>query len=391
MRNTRVSTRYISSALNIGLKTYSTLCLLLLFSTVYQVHAFAESRLAVLELQGEVGTITQRQAWTDSIRSAAIKVLRGADIAVIDRDQFRELLDPQRDLSQCVGLCAAELAREVGAHWSLSGSLVTEPNGVHHGSDRDQVLFTLKLHSASGALMEVKQVRGDIAEVGRNHIPSLTQDLLQAVFKPLESNIPESVEAHRDPDHPSVSPRDDQAAKRNEKPVQEVWTVFPTDSSSAIRCVSPLISSADYQQCVASGTCQPVARWGRCRVTSSQPVRCVNLQQALQYSQWRGAALLTVHEWRTWIMTTKYDTGLYEWLSPSSESESTDWREKILTMNRSSLKSASPLFAFRYAQRRAQRGEKIGRVKSRRSPPAFQVTDLSFRIVTTSPSDCLPE
>ena len=391
MRNTRVSTRYMSSAHNIGLKTYSTLCLLLLFSTVYQVHAFAESRLAVLELQGEVGTIAQRQAWTDSVRSAAIKVLRGSDIAVIDRDQFRELLDPQRDLSQCVGLCAAELAREVGAHWSLSGSLVTEPNGVHHGSDGEQVLFTLKLHSASGALMEVKQVRGDILEVGRNHIPSLTQDLLKAVFKPLESNIPESVEAHRDPDNHSASPRDDQAAERDEKSVQEVWTVFSTDSSSVTRCVSPLVSSADYQQCVASGTCQPAARWGRCRVRPSQPVRCVNLQQALQYSQWRGAALLTVHEWRTWIMTTKHDTGLYEWLSPSSESQSTGWREKILTMGRSSLKSASPLFAFRYAQRRAQHGEKTGRVKSRRSPPAFQVADLSFRIITTSPSDCLPE
>ena len=80
-------------------------------------------RLAVLELQGEIGTIQQKQIWTDYVRSVAIDLLKNERIFVIDRDQFKVLLDPQKSMSDCTDLCAAEMARELGAHWSLSGTL----------------------------------------------------------------------------------------------------------------------------------------------------------------------------------------------------------------------------------------------------------------------------
>ena len=84
--------------------------------------ADAQLRLAVLEIQGNVGGIAERQAWTDVIRASAISSLATTNISVIDREQFKLLVNPKKNLSDCADLCVVQLTRELGAKWSLSSS-----------------------------------------------------------------------------------------------------------------------------------------------------------------------------------------------------------------------------------------------------------------------------
>ena len=115
---------------------------------------YRSKRLAVLELQGNVGSIQQKQIWTDYIRAISIKVLKTEQIQVIDRDQFKILLDPAKSLADCTDLCAAEMARELGAHWSLNGN-VSKLNL----DKQTAMMITLKLHDASGSLLGIEQKR----------------------------------------------------------------------------------------------------------------------------------------------------------------------------------------------------------------------------------------
>ena len=139
-------------------------------------------------------------------------------------------------------------------------------------------------------------------------------------------------------------------------------------------CVSPLITIEQYLGCVHAQSCDPLPKNSRCSVSKELPVRCVNLRQALQYSLWSHARLLTLREWRTWAGMNREEEQLFEWLIPNRFRKAPNqWQRKILALDQGKLRSAPPI--------RAYRAVKSG-VKERRSPLAFALPDHSFRIIS---------
>jgi hypothetical protein len=154
--------------------------------------------------------------------------------------------------------------------------------------------------------------------------------------------------------------------------------------------MSPLITRDQYSACIHAGRYSPPANWGRCEGERDQPVNCVHVQQALSYAAWSGGWLPDQREWAHWLQRlieeaqgidqsdkTYYSSGsMYEWVVPSDSSEvSSKWRESLLRSSYRDLKVGRPIEVRRVALGAAASS------LSRRSPLAFQVPDLSFRVV----------
>lgn len=337
------------------------------------------ARVAVLELQGEVGKINQRQAWSDTVRASALRTLSVTSIEVIDREQFSALIDPRRDLSDCVGMCAAEIARAVGARWSLSGSLVYDrAQGI------ERVLITMKLHAYSGEILGIEQRRTPIPNV-RSTLSELTQRILErwllksstAARDHEQSDDKSSSEARAEPSgQVNQAPKPQTADPLHPPPSR--WVSYTLKGQT--RCMSPLITQDQYQRCVTSGACQAPMRWGQCRGQAYDPVRCVNLQQALHFARWSGGSLPTIAEWRTWsgVAHTQLSSAqdLFEWVSPpTSGAKGPRLQDHLLRASLKELRVMSPLRVYK----RAPSNTRVPHY-SRRSPPAFAISDLSFRI-----------
>jgi hypothetical protein len=330
-------------------------------------------RLAVLELQGELGTLSQRQAWTDSIRRAALTLLRDHGVMVIDRDQFAQLIDPKRDLSDCVGLCAAEIAREIGAHWSLSGSLA---------NDGKTAMITLKLHNASGALLAVEQSRGALIKLTQDQLVPMTERLITVG---LFTDEDESDTDEINEEHSADLPQDEAILKAKTLPTEDrIWHIVSTERGQV--CMSPLVTIGEYQNCVQAGVCTDRATWGRCEAQNEAPVRCIDLKQALTFSRWRQAWLPSLKEWQALMTQARFTTSLFEWVIPDqakSSREVAEWRSQYLNMDHQTLKRSPPIDVVRSSIQ--GRSRQIGR---RRAPPSFKVPDLSFRVITADLQKC---
>ena len=329
--------------------------------------SYAESpRLAVLELQGDLGTLAQRQAWTDGIRRRALTLLRDHGVMVIDRDQFAQLVDPSRDLSDCVGLCAAAIAREVGAHWSLSGSLT---------QDGSNALVTLKLHNAMGSLLGVEQIRGVLLKVTQQELAPMTERLIKsALFSPDEDED-DAVETSG---HEEAVAVDSNPSDQKSEP--EPWQLVNTEKGQ--HCVSPLITIAEYQQCVQAGVCNQTATWGTCQGDQHSPVRCINLKQALTFSRWKKGWIPSLKEWSMVMGQRHRGSTFFEWVVPQNYStrQAAEWRDRFQRIDQRSLKAAAPIEVMNFSA--------DGQFRRRQTPPAFQVTDLSFRVITANLDLC---
>ena len=365
-------------------------------------------RLAVLELQGDVGNLAQRQAWGDTIRAGALKALKAYGIHVIDRDQLSQLIDPKRDLSDCIGMCAAEIAREVNAQWSLSGSLVAIER--EHNKSADEVtkpkaptiIITLKLHSTSGELLGVEQ-RHDAHTPQAELLHAMTQKLLTRAL-----HLDPSVSLRRDHDDRDASPQNDQSPRRPTNQPREQAHSSPKYNpqvsqavsprwvglgrhDNQIKCMSPLVTQEQYQRCVLAGVCTPPAKWGRCATEPTDFVRCVHVKQALQFARWSGGWLPSVATWKAWAerarghVTSKLP---YEWLTPHGQTQrhEAQWRAHHLDIPLQRLRVASPITAYRLNTQSHRRHI----YTTRRAPLAFAVTDLSFRVIYLT-SHCPPQ
>jgi hypothetical protein len=345
------------------------------FALMHQVKITHASvpRLAVLELQGELGTLLQKQAWTDSIRRAALTLLRDHGVMVIDRDQFAQLVDPKRDLSDCVGLCAAEIAREVGAHWSLSGSLA---------KDGKTAMITLKLHNASGALLAVEQSRGALIKLTQDQIVPMTKRLITVG---LFTDEDESDTDEMNEEHSVGSPQNEAILKAKALPVKDRrWHAVRTERGQV--CISPLVTIGEYQKCVQAGVCTDRATWGRCKDQNEAPVRCIDIKQALTFSRWRQAWLPSLKEWQALMTQARLTTSLFEWVIPDQAKtlgEVAEWRSQYLNMDHQTLKRSPPIDIVKSSIK-----GRHGQTGRRRAPPSFKVPDLSFRVITANLQKC---
>ena len=339
---------------------------------------YTNKRLAILELQGEIGTIQQKQIWTDYVRSVAINLLKTEGILVIDRDQFKVLLDPQKSLSDCTDLCAAEMARELGAHWSLSGTL--SKMSFEQAQD---MMVTFKLHDASGTLLGVKQSHFSKKKDMTKYLDKMTRSLLiqNLVSKQVDSASHEDELQEENLPEKEFNVDESKTLKRLRL---KQSTLVKT--RSGLLCISPLIKTQEYEACVQQGVCTARPQWGNCRSKTDEPVTCVNLQQALLYSQWKASSLPSLSSLKALFAQTKLRPKVFEWTSPvllSSSEKLKVWQETLIKLNDRELKTYPKQGLAQSKHTREQ-----NQIIPKKYPPAFQVSHLSFRIATQDLSKC---
>jgi hypothetical protein len=318
------------------------------------------------------------------MRAAAIDALSSTNISVIDREQLKLLIDPKRELSDCAGLCAVELTRELGAQWALSASLTSDQT-----LKAGEASLTLKLHSAEGQTLAIKQAEGSLRSLIHQSLRSLTHAVLNAGLLKRDAERGQSrrgIEyqaehqaSHAEEAEDTEVAYEESAKEERKEPVRSsTWTLLKHQDHHL--CVSPLVTTSQFQACVSAQRCQPLPRRRRCLTRGDLPVRCVNLQQALQYSRWAKASLPTALEWAAWRAQVSSKESLFEWLSPEAlKATIEEWETRILSLDTSDLRKEKPLTVLRAYP-----------VKERKSPLAFALPDLSFRLVKDDLRECRP-
>ena len=366
---------------------------LLIYPLTCSVHSPAQpvpiaARLAVLELQGDVGTLKERQRWIDHARSVALERMKGSDVRVLDREDFEALLPPDASLASCVGQCSAQVARSIGAHWALSATLQLQGSTIH---------VTLKLHSADGKLLSVKQ--GQLSRLeGEDQLRATIATLTYEALEPIAPLQPPNFLTHH-PEHepeaepgsgpraelePTRAPKGDLALRApSPKPIGPLkWWRSPEERSA--RCLSERVRWVDYLRCVDAGACsEPPVREG-CERVADEPVRCVDLSQALSYVVWlqrqsphlthRSPRMLpTISELRA---LKSANAGLFS----SSDVVRMEW-----VVTSSSPTSPLPPRALKVAPKElTARLNHRGELSTRPTPPAFQLPQLGFRLSVRS-------
>ena len=349
-------------------------------------------RLAVLELQGEPGSVQQKQVWTDQVRAIALRLLKDKEILVIDRDQFKVLLDPNRQLNDCIGLCAAELARELGAHWSLSGQLSKLlVSKAQQNTHKSRFNLTLKLHDASGALLAVQQRSFSKLLHIHKYLAQMTNALIkQGLLPMLNDHVLNHInELDDEKGHPDANLdhtlQDEKDVNLPIKYGLDRFTLIKTEAGSL--CVSPLVKVSEYESCVAQGQCTVRPTWGNCRAKADEPVRCINLQQALLYSRWSSSNLPSLKELKVLFAQEDLRQEFFEWIRPLPDRSSQAfkaWQDSILDLDPQKLKSYPKQTVAQTMDK--QRG--LSDISTKSYPPAFQVSQLSFRVLTKDLDSC---
>ncbi len=118
--------------------------------------AQARERVAVLELANPAGLTAQEVGYlTDLVRDAARENLRRDTFLIMTRQNVQDLIGDQ-SLSDCIGDCAVETGRNLGAAYVVAGEVIRFGTSLR---------ASLSLHeTASGNLVEIEQVRGDTVE-----------------------------------------------------------------------------------------------------------------------------------------------------------------------------------------------------------------------------------
>ena len=128
-------------------------------------------RLVVLEFQG-AGTAHELEYLTEVVRGAARTLPRDSWF-VMSRENLLAVLPPDTDLSTCEGECEVETARNVGAHYVVSGEVV-----LFGGEFR----ASLKLHEAkSGELVGAVQAAGGDLKALEPSLSDASGRLLEAL------------------------------------------------------------------------------------------------------------------------------------------------------------------------------------------------------------------
>jgi TolB-like protein len=104
----------------------------------------AGKRLAVLELKGETIKSDILQAFADAIRGGSVQGLVGSGIQVMTRENMLVLLKTMGKQDCAEGDCEVETARNIGADFVVSGSVVII-DGAY--------VVTLKLHETKGGTL----------------------------------------------------------------------------------------------------------------------------------------------------------------------------------------------------------------------------------------------
>ena len=114
--------------------------------------AFADSRIAVLDIDGELATKV-RQQLSDEVRVGILETLGSEEYTILTRENMLSVLkDMGKDLSCVDGECEIDIARNLGVDYVISGQVIKV---------EDTYLLSLKLHEVkTGALTGAIRIEG---------------------------------------------------------------------------------------------------------------------------------------------------------------------------------------------------------------------------------------
>ena len=115
-------------------------------------------RVAVLEIHNKVPTLVSMDEvsyLTNELRSVA-SYLPSSKYLVLTKESLEVLIDPTTPLEECVGSCAVETGRLVGARWILTGEVVRFGKSLR---------VSLKVHNTqTGQFLKGISIKGSSAE-----------------------------------------------------------------------------------------------------------------------------------------------------------------------------------------------------------------------------------
>ena len=150
-------------------------------------------RVAVLELLNKVPQLVSKDEvsyLTNELRSVA-SFLPKSKYLVLTKESLEVLIDPSTSLEECVGSCAVETGRLVGAQWILTGEVVRFGKSLR---------VSLKVHNTqTGQFLKGTSIKGKSVEDLESKLHQQTLILVKEVSpkwgKWLDQVAPNSLEA----------------------------------------------------------------------------------------------------------------------------------------------------------------------------------------------------
>ncbi|HJX63830.1 MAG TPA: formylglycine-generating enzyme family protein [Polyangia bacterium] len=280
-------------------------------------------RLAVLELKGAKIEGEVLDAFADEIRGGAVEGLAGRGVQVMTRENMMVLLKEmgRKDCSE--GDCEVETARNIGADFVVSGSVVRIDASF---------VVTLKLHETKGgSLLATDRIEAksqlEVSRHLREHGRTLVANNIGVRPAPppvAVARAPEPAPAAALPPPHSAAPAAHGCAA-NQVPIpggtfwmgdQEIAKPVHKVTLSPFCMDKTEVTVAAFRACVQSGDCQPPSAtvewtpikpedktnlsqfctWGRSGL-DQHPINCVDWEQASAYCEWTGGRLPTESEW----------------------------------------------------------------------------------------------
>jgi formylglycine-generating enzyme required for sulfatase activity len=275
-------------------------------------------RLAVLEFKGESIKGEVLDTFADAVRGGAVEALAGRRVQVMTRENMMVLLKDMGKKDCSEGDCEVETARNIGADFVVSGSVVRIDAAF---------VVTLKLHETKGgSLLATDQIEAksqiellrQLREKGRNLVANNVGDRPAA-----PSPVPEPAPGTRSPSRTAPASVHGCAANQVSIPGGTFWMGDP-DYARPVHKVtlSPFcidkteVTVAGYRACVQDGGCpppsatvdwkdikpdektkwSPYCTWGK-RGLDQHPINCVDWNQATTFCEWAGGRLPSEAEW----------------------------------------------------------------------------------------------
>jgi formylglycine-generating enzyme required for sulfatase activity len=295
----------------------------------------ASKRLAVLEFKGDGIKNEVKEAFAEAVRGGVGDGLAGRGVKVMDRENMMVLLKEMGKKECNEGECEVETARNIGADFVVSGSVVKVD---------DIFVVTLKLHETQeGSRLDTDQIEAktqiEVLRSLREHGRALVaKNINPRPAVPIPSRIPAVEPAPA----PTPAPKSVAVCAANqvaipggkfwmgsedgdadEKPVRRV-TLSPY-------CIDKTeVTVSAFRACVQAGQCRPPSTtvewkeikaedktkwsqfctWGKSGL-DQHPINCVDWNQATQYCQWTGGRLPNEAEWE--FAARGSDSRKYPW------------------------------------------------------------------------------
>ena len=286
-------------------------------------------RLAVLEFKGESIKGEVLDTFADAVRGGAVEALAGRRVQVMTRENMMVLLRAMGKKDCSEGDCEVETARNIGADFVVSGSVVRIDGAF---------VVTLKLHETrEGSLLATDQIDAkkqlEVLRQLREHGRAIVANNIGPRPAPPPVALPPAPEpppaatsaaaARVPPPRPASQPARGCAANQVPIPGGTFW-MGDQELAKPVHKVtlSPFcidkteVTVAAFGACVQAGDCQPPSAtvdwkdikpedktkrsqfctWGRGGL-DKHPINCVDWNQASAYCESTGGRLPTETEW----------------------------------------------------------------------------------------------